>query len=387
MRLPTIPCLPLLSLLCAVGPITRSEAAPLDVWHLRWNGNVGSSGIAYGNGVFVAVVGDGSLLISSDGSAWSRFVAPPVLGYKGVFFGGGAFYTYGAPLGSNSLQYILKSTDGLNWTKIYESNFAIKAGAYAGNRLIFVGARVIVGTINPPSWTEFGGVPMLSDITYGQGRFVACGAGNYSYPAYVLSSVDGLAWRYDYGPNPNMQVYGIAYGSGQFAVNIRTNIQAAVLVSSNLASWDKIVISTTGSGNMGPVVYGGNQFIGSHGLKTYTSPDGLNWSYCEAASNAVRFAFAQGSFVATTWSDTIIQSDEFTTPSNFPPTALNISLFPGVTINGTEGLTYRMESATNLTVPVMWSAITNVTLPHSPFLWIDATPAPNRKFYRSVQIE
>ena len=69
------------------------------MWHT--NATFSASGIAYGNGKFVAVTGT-SLQISPDGTNWTQYISPPVLNYEGIVFGGGVFMAFGYPVSTNS---------------------------------------------------------------------------------------------------------------------------------------------------------------------------------------------------------------------------------------------------------------------------------------------
>jgi hypothetical protein len=80
------------------------------------------------------------------------------------------------------------------------------------------------------------------------------------------------------------------------------------------------------------------------------------------------------------------QSGVFAPQTNFPSTTLSISIYSGVTITGTAGLVYQIQSTTNLNSA--WQPLTNFMLPFSPYIWIDtSSPAIGQKFYRSVQLQ
>src|SRR5438445_4426311 len=111
--------------LCGVPGSVCAAADPLDTWTQRWASSVTFqlTGIASGNGLFVATAPNtfGGLLISSDGTAWTQFITPPVLNYAGLTFGKGTFITFGPPVNSSGTNLVLRSADGLNWSKIYET--------------------------------------------------------------------------------------------------------------------------------------------------------------------------------------------------------------------------------------------------------------------------
>ena len=369
-----------------------AQTDPLDVWHQRLfpGSPVTVTGIAYGNGIFVAVGNNGGLLVSPDGITWTQYFSPPVIGQGGVIYGGGAFYAYGYS-SSGGGNFILRSTDGVTWAKIYETTGVIRSAAYGNNRVVFVAEdRIITTTVTPTNWIE-SQLPQntpLSGVTYGIGRFVACGYYSpFNYRnSYVLSSIDGVVWRYDYGPRFEEAISGIAYGNGVFVASWRTNsaTDSGFLTSTNLSSWNYVPISGASNQTVGAVTFGGGQFIASLGNFITTSPDGLSWTNRPAAGSATAFAYGAGTFVTSG----LRQSDVFANPTSSPPSNLALTMYPGVSVTGAEGQTYRIEASTNLAPGSVWQPLTNLTLPFSPYLWIDTSASASpRRFYRAVRVD
>jgi hypothetical protein len=381
-------------------------ADALDVW--QTNATLSASGtaysIAYGNGEFVAVAGS-SLAISPDGTQWTQYISPPVLSYEGVVFGGGVFMAFGYPVWTNSSgpRYIVESYDGIHWTNVYETPVQIANAAYGNNQFVFVGSHIIFTTLNPFQWTEFDLGFALTGVTYGAGHFVAVGYGA------VLSSADGIVWQYDYAP-AGFSLGNVAYGNGMFVATWATNTYTGYysdydsadgfLISSNLASWQCVTLGNSYGDPVAAspgIAFGGGDFIGAaytnYGLGsdyTYTSTNGLNWVNRVGANGATRFAFGAGSFVAdgngTLGNGVLLQSGVFALPTNPPASNLTIAIYPGVTINGTVGATYQIQYTTNLNST--WLPLTNISLPYSPFLWVDTrSSVVGQRFYRSVQLQ
>lgn len=71
-----------------------------------------------------------------------------------------------------------------------------------------------------------------------------------------------------------------------------------------------------------------------------------------------------------------------------PPPVLNIGVYAGIEITGATGLIYRIDFAEPLS-PTNWITLTNITLPSSPFFFVDKTSAANHgnRFYRAVIAE
>jgi formylglycine-generating enzyme required for sulfatase activity len=63
--------------------------------------------------------------------------------------------------------------------------------------------------------------------------------------------------------------------------------------------------------------------------------------------------------------------------------AVSLQLYAGLTIAGTVGSNYVVQDTTNLSQTNNWQTLTNLTLPSSPYLWVDTSaPATGRRFYR-----
>ena len=64
---------------------------------------------------------------------------------------------------------------------------------------------------------------------------------------------------------------------------------------------------------------------------------------------------------------------------------LTARLLPVVTIQGTIGAKYQVQSATSLTAP-LWTTLTNLTLSNSPTLFIDTSGLGRFRIYRAVRV-
>jgi hypothetical protein len=59
-------------------------------------------GVTYGNGLFVAVGKNGTILTSPDGVNWTERTSPAKAGLNGVTYGNGLFVAVGRDVGSYS---------------------------------------------------------------------------------------------------------------------------------------------------------------------------------------------------------------------------------------------------------------------------------------------
>ncbi|HXJ58627.1 MAG TPA: formylglycine-generating enzyme family protein [Verrucomicrobiae bacterium] len=64
---------------------------------------------------------------------------------------------------------------------------------------------------------------------------------------------------------------------------------------------------------------------------------------------------------------------------------LALQTYGGLSITGTVGAVYTVQSTTSLSEPRDWRAVVSVQLPSSPYLWVDTSgPATGQRFYRAV---
>ncbi|MEI9866393.1 MAG: hypothetical protein WDN00_17925 [Limisphaerales bacterium] len=347
----------------------------------------------------------------------------------GIVYAAGMFIEFGAS-GIDKADYILKSTNGLTWQSIYTSNFSnapiyTVAAAYGNNTWVFIrnhtqtsfSYEIVSASVTSSNWnwsnlnTGFS----VNDLTYGNGVFAICATINYFDPQtfqdlnynMILSSPDGMNWQFVSAPlDATASFSGMTYGNGLFvATGYDPFLGGIALTSSNLVDWISTgIFQPTNSvlhfddleiaipANFRKISFAGNQFVTSLEYyyfdfanvisTTFTSSDGVNWMTNSWPSGVNTFTFGQGTFVAA--GQNIYQSGIFT--NDIPePTILGISTYPGVTINGTAGAVYQIQTSTNLND---WQTLTNFALPYSPYIWVDTgSTVSGQKFYRSIQLQ
>jgi hypothetical protein len=104
-------------------------------------------------------------------------------------------------------------------------------------------------------------------------------------------------------------------------------------------------------------------------------------------SNATNSALVLGNVTAAYAGNyTVVVSNAAgtVTSSSAALSLMSLNRYAGLTINGKVSGTYKVEYATNLSNPV-WTTLTNLVLPSSPYLYIDTTtPATSGvRFYRA----
>lgn len=249
----------LMLLVAAVLLVSHSHALAdgFDHWHWRNPLPTGNSirGVAYGNGVFVAVGHGGTIQTSTTGLDWNAVGRPTTAALNRVAFANGLFVAVG------KRGVIFTSPDGSAWTERQS------------------------GT----------GTNLLS-IVYGNSIFLAGGAGGT-----VLRSGNGIDWSVSSTGYTNDLDWS-AYGNGMFLLPTPPPAGPSwswppgkILVSSNGQDWSPQTV-VGGGGNVHQAVFASGKFL----LYMYKfdvppaiaipyffiSPDGITWAQSAASATA-----------------------------------------------------------------------------------------------------
>ncbi|MEQ9305400.1 MAG: choice-of-anchor D domain-containing protein, partial [Marinoscillum sp.] len=234
-------------------------------------------GIAYGNGVFVALSNSGpnNVMVSSDGTTWSH-VAAPFASWRDITFGNGVFMAVGD-------SHVMTSTDGLDWTVQTLSTYGLYCVNYC-NGLFVIGcvwssASAILTSPDGITWTS---VPRVTTqnweaAAYGEGVYVAVSSSGPTNN--VLTSTDGVNWSII--TTPSGYWYSVTYAHGVFvAVGRSLSGASNIMTSSDGVNWQ---LRAHGSHNLtlNDVTYGNGQFVAvanySSSGTVVTSTDAINW--------------------------------------------------------------------------------------------------------------
>jgi hypothetical protein len=160
------------------------------------------SGVAFGNGMFVASVSDGPsrFIRSNNGVDWSAVDLPNSAVQRGVEFGGGQFVAWAiASTGDPPAPVrIAVSADGENW-QVHDTpvtSWSIQAGAYGNDRWNFVGTSgMVLSTTDFGAWQEQQltfqdrDPVILNGVAFAKGHWVIVGRQHS-----IWSSADGTTW-------------------------------------------------------------------------------------------------------------------------------------------------------------------------------------------------
>ena len=273
---------------------TRSNATIVTVGNKRWQG------VAYGNGVYVAVGNDGYVAYSSDGSTWSTPTTVGSQSWYSITFANNKFVA----VGNNG--YTTTTTDGVTWTtpvQVRDASYRLQSVRYGNGVFCAVGRfdSSIVSTdgINWERSSGFDNSSYKDSIIYDGSKFVLLGryVNNSTYYARIYSSTDGLNWvqlsttSFAFS-NPS----SISYNNNVYVIG---NELGYVSYSADLVNWStpSQILATIESIN-----YNNGYFIAvgsatSGNTKTYStmiSRDGVNWTSqvnIGTASSSIQYGF------------------------------------------------------------------------------------------------
>ena len=203
------------------------------------------NGVCYGNGIYVAIGGNGGLATSPNGANWTQNIE---LGqYENLYaieYANNMWMVGGASFGS-----IYTSTDGLVWAKQ-------KTGLSGHIRHLAYGSWVNNGS-NVQAWMA------VEDYTSSQ---------------YVSWSIDGKTWS-DSTTIGDFPISDIVYnGSVWVAIGTTTGGTVRISTSSNGVAWS-LRTSPFGASSPRSVSYGnGVWVIVADGGKIATSTNGIDWT-------------------------------------------------------------------------------------------------------------
>ncbi len=235
-------------------------AASPEIWHVRSSLSSNQlNGVAYGNGLFVAVGNETTILTSLNGRDWTARSA----GTIAPKLSSAAYKNGRYVLGGGEGALIRSSTDGINWT----------------NGLSTIGIEHIHG------------------IAYGYGLFVAVGNGEHG-AGYILTCSNGLDWTSQNVPTTNT-LFGIAPAIGAnnngWADNLFVAVgdRGAIITSTNGVDWALRNSGTTVT--LRAVVFQGRFLVGGDSGTVLKSSDGISWPPAAPTSFSIRGLASSGS--------------------------------------------------------------------------------------------
>ncbi len=253
----------------ALGNLTATSTGELANTAAVWEEESASassqwSGVAYGNGTFVAVSWDGDVMSSPVGITWTSRTPAVGNSWQAVTYGGGLFVA----VANTGTSRVMTSPDGITWT-------ARTSGDESS------------------TWRE---------ITYGNGQFVAVA---YSGTSRVMTSPDGITWTGRTAAEANDWM-GITYGNGTYVAVSDTGTNR-VMTSQDGITWTSR--SASSASGWQRVVYGEGIFVAVSETDTaMTSPDGITWTARTTPGNSDWYGLAYGGGIFASLGDILTGS-------------------------------------------------------------------------------
>lgn len=271
-----------------------------ETWYLKTIAANPYSGIAYGNGKFVAVSnGSFNIMHSNDGVTWES-VTVGSFGLSDVVYANGKFVAVGAEFsGLDLITNVQVSTDGVNWTRYtpFTNGIAPKAITYGNGLFVVVangGSNRLMTSPNGISWTirsVLGNDDNWNSVCFGNNTFVAVSTSgnhrnmysndgiNWTGSATIIGtkviftngkfttgrnySANGISWT-----NSNLTVSPsqLAYGNGVY-VGLILASSNGIAISADAITWERISIPALNTWTA--LTYSDSKFVG-------LSSDGTN---------------------------------------------------------------------------------------------------------------
>jgi len=220
------------------------------------NLNTTYSSICYGNGKYVASRYTDNIVYSTDGINWIEVSLDNFGGsWNDVCYGDGKFVVVGDAAGA----IIAYSTDGINWTHASTGAANLSYIKYCDGKFMSIDdTNNLVYSDDGINWNWHEmdiSIPVIYDMCYGDGKFVAIGWEDdqstepWGTTSFLTYSTDGSTWTTVY-IDIGIEWDSICYGDGKFVVD------------KGYYSIDGINWMQTGTTSLNSICYGNDKFVG-----------------------------------------------------------------------------------------------------------------------------
>ena len=228
-------------------------------------------GITFGNGYFIAIAQFDNTIsatnvsaYSTNGTTWTASTMPTTKNWGGVAYGLISSTNYYVAIANGSTVGAY-STNGTSWTSTTFSSSALTTIGFGNGYFIALGAGATSYSTNGTTWTAGSAAQnqVWNGIAYGligaTGYYVAVGGAASSNAAVntAMYSTNGTTWFLSTMPSTS-KWQSVAYGNGYF-VAIQNSSTTAAAYSSNGTTWtaSTVPVSTLWGG----LTYGAGKFV------------------------------------------------------------------------------------------------------------------------------
>lgn len=187
--------------------------------------------LTYGNGKFIALTNAYQTSIaaySEDGISWTKVIMPSTSSrYVGIAYGNGVFVAIAGGM-------TVYSTDGITWNSVSmtTNQSTDQVIIFADEKFLYLYGKTLYSSINGENWEEtalnlpenFTVTPVWGKITFASGMFVATVGGKWTF-----NSFDGINWSMATAPSITSSATWkcVAYGNGRFVITAYYSKKAA----------------------------------------------------------------------------------------------------------------------------------------------------------------
>lgn len=327
-------------------------AGPLDTWH--WRTQLQGDNLynlIYAQDKFLAAGAGGALLSSPDAENWTLQKSGTSLSLSGLAYGNGIFLATGIPGYPFDHSSILTSSNGIDWstttTNLGIGSVVFGNGLFVGTGTGYQGGGSICVSSNGLDWSvpvshyelhpDYSN-PQRYDITnyyfismaFGNGTFVAIGervTGVYQWlsmpyeiwESIIFTSTNGINWE-EQVLGPELSGWGgfpvsVAFGAGKFVA-----LSKKLIHSPDGLHWE-IQDRSESDGLPNNLDFNGGLFMGftSQGI-LLTSEDGTHWNKQDLGADCPSSfaAYGHGKFLAFSQDGALLHSTNGTNWSRKP---------------------------------------------------------------------
>ena len=278
----------LLAVLAVIAGLvfTSVQPASADAPSIAWTAQSAAeanwwNAVAYGNGTFVAVSGDGTnrVMTSTDGITWTAHAAAAASNWARVTYGNGTFV---AIIGSGDTRVMTSTDNGVTWTARTDAEANGWASIAYGNgtfvAVSYDGTHRVMTSTDGITWTARSAAEANSwvSVTYGNGIFVAVAVDGTNR---TMTSTDGINWTASVAAEANSWS-AVTYGNGIFVAIARSGTNRVMTgVQPTTAPAAPTSLNATPSNGSVSIAFTPGATGGSAITKyQYTTDDGANWA-------------------------------------------------------------------------------------------------------------